>query len=279
MRSVLITGAGSGIGFAAAADLAGRGWRVYAGYRAEADAARLAACEGDVRPLRIDVTDAAEIATAAEAVAAQTGDGGLHGLVNNAGIATAGPLEFMPLDDLRQQLEVNLIGQVAVTQAMLPALRSGRGRIVNISSMGGRLAAPFFGPYSASKFALESVTDTLRRELHDFGIWVAAVEPGSIDTPIWDRGRAAGQDRIRRMDPHVREVYGPKLRHFDELVRRTGERGIPVAHVTTAIRHALESGRPRARYVVGRRTRIQLAAQSLLPPRLFDSLIRRSTGL
>lgn len=280
MRSVLITGASSGIGRACALDLDSRGWRVFAGFRSDGDDEELLeASSGNLEPVRIDVTDSAEIAAAGATIAEEVGLTGLDGLVNNAGIAVGGPLEFMPIDDLRRQLEVNFVGHIAVTQEMLPLLRRAPGRIVNVTSMGGRLAAPFFGPYSGSKFALEAATDTLRRELHDFGIWVAAVEPGSIDTPIWDRGIETGSEIVKRMDPAVHDVYGDKLRRFRELARRTGERGIDVRHVSEAIRQALESGRPRARYVVGNRTRLQLTAQSLLPTRLFDALIRRSTGL
>ena len=280
MRSVVVTGASSGIGWSCALDLDARGWRVFAGYRKEADAGRLRAAGSErLTPLRIDVTDREQIAAAGAHVSEAVGGQGLHGCVNNAGIAVAGPLELMPIDELRRQLEINVVGQVAVTQAMLPMLRAAPGRIVNVSSMGGRLAAPFFGPYSASKFALEGITDALRRELADTGIWVAAIEPGSIATPIWDRGQELGDAIVERMGEPGRRLYGAKIARFRELARETGERGIPPEKVAEAVRHALSSTRPKARYVVGRDARIQLAAQALLPTRAFDALVRRATGL
>jgi NAD(P)-dependent dehydrogenase (short-subunit alcohol dehydrogenase family) len=184
-RRVLITGASSGIGEATALRLAGAGWRVLAGVRSDADGDRLRAAGGErLEPVTIDITEPATIAAAA----AELGDEPLHGLVNNAGTALAMPLEFLPLDQLRRQLEVNLVGHVAVTQALLPNLRSARGRVVNVGSIAGRSALPFLGAYAASKHALEAVTDVLRVELRPFGIAVTVIEPGTIATPIWRKG-------------------------------------------------------------------------------------------
>jgi NAD(P)-dependent dehydrogenase (short-subunit alcohol dehydrogenase family) len=189
MRSVLVTGASTGIGRATALRLDRSGWQVFAGVRKEADADSLQAEASErLRPVTLDVTDAGQIAAAAEAIAAETG-GGLDGLVNNAGVAVPGPLETVPLEDLRHQLEVNLVAYVAVTQAMLGEIRRAEGRVVFLSSIGGRIAFPFGGPYHASKFATEAIGDVFRQELRPWRLEVSIVEPGSIDTPIWERGQ------------------------------------------------------------------------------------------
>jgi NAD(P)-dependent dehydrogenase (short-subunit alcohol dehydrogenase family) len=199
--TVVITGASTGIGRACALHLDSLGFDVFAGVRKPEDGERLAA-EGSerLRPLQLDVTDAAQVEAAAREVGEAVGDRGLAGLVNNAGIAVSAPLEFIPIDELRHQLEVNVIGQVAVTQALLGLLRRGKGRVVNIGSIGGRVALPFVGPYAASKIALEALTDSLRRELRRTGVEVSIVRPGGIATPIWDRGIGAA-DQIREQMP------------------------------------------------------------------------------
>ena len=181
MKRVLVTGASSGIGLASALRLAGAGWRVYGGVRTAADADALR--QHGIEPVELDVTDAAQIDAATAAVGPE-----LDGLVDNAGIAVAAPLELVPLDELRRQLEVNVVGQIAVLQAVLPALRRARGRVVLMGSIGGRSALPFLGPYAASKHALEALADSLRVELRPFGLAVSIVEPGSIATPIWRKG-------------------------------------------------------------------------------------------
>jgi NAD(P)-dependent dehydrogenase (short-subunit alcohol dehydrogenase family) len=180
---VVVTGASTGIGLACARLLAGRGFQVFAGVRKEADAEALRSEAASLHPVQLDVTDSEGIAEAARTVREAAGPG-LAGLVNSAGVAVTGPLEYLPVDELRTQLEVNLVGQVAVLQAFLPALRLSRGRIVNISSIGGRVALPLAGPYAASKFALEAVSDSLRRELAPWGVRVAVVEPGGVRTPV-----------------------------------------------------------------------------------------------
>lgn len=280
MNSALITGASSGIGRACALDLDALGWRVFAGYRKPADGEALRRDGSDrLVAVQLDVTDAEQIAAAERLVAEAVGDSGLQGLVNNAGIPVAGPLEFVEIDDLRHQLEVNLIGQVAVTQAMLPHLRVARGRIANITSVGGKVVAPFFGPYSASKFALEAVGDSLRRELHDFGIWVASIEPGSIDTGIWDKGQRLGDELMAARGEEIERTYPGKLDRFRDVARETGERGVPPERVAKAVRAALTARRPKARYVVGSDAHQMIWAQRLLPTRVFDAIVRRQTGL
>src|SRR5688500_9161604 len=186
--AVVITGASTGIGRACAIDLDGRGFRVFAGVRKDEDGERLRSERPSIEPLRIDVTDAGEIAAARDRVGEEVGERGLAGLVNNAGIAVPGPLEHLPLDEIRRQLEVNVLGQIAVTQAFLPLLRTARGRIVNIGSIGGRVALPLLGPYAGSKHAMEGISDSLRRELRPWGIEVSLVRPGPIATEIWERG-------------------------------------------------------------------------------------------
>lgn len=280
MDSVLITGASSGIGRACALDLDRHGWRVFAGYRKDADAEALRGEASDrLVTVQLDVTNAEQIAAAEKLIAEAVGTQGLQGLVNNAGIPVAGPLEFVALDDLRHQLEVNLIGQVAVTQAMLPHLREARGRIANMTSVGGRVATPFFAPYSASKFALEGVGDSLRRELGDFGIWVASIEPGSVATAIWDKGQQVGEELVASRGEEIERTYPGKLERFREVARETGARGVDPQIVADAVRHSLTAKRPKARYLLGSDAKQMVWAQRLLPTRAFDAIVRRQTGL
>jgi NAD(P)-dependent dehydrogenase (short-subunit alcohol dehydrogenase family) len=280
VKSVLITGASTGIGRATALRLDERGWRVFAGVRREEDAASLRGAGSErLVPLLLDVTDAGQIDAAAERVGAAVGEAGLDGLVNNAGIAVPGPLETLPVDDFRRQVEVNLTAHVAVTQAMLPALRRASGRIVFITSIGGLMAFPMFGAYHAAKFGLEAVGDVLRQELRPWGIRVAVVEPGSIATPIWERGEAE-VDAIaaRARDGHV-ELYGDAIDAYREVARKTGARGIPPERVAAKIERALTARRPRTRYLVGADARGQAIAKRVLPDRAVDWLVARATGM
>jgi NAD(P)-dependent dehydrogenase (short-subunit alcohol dehydrogenase family) len=195
------------------------------------------------------------------------------GLVNNAGIAVGGPLEFLPLDDLRQQLEVNVVGPVAMAQAFLPLLRRGGGRIVQMGSVSGLFASPFLGPYSASKFALEALSDALRVELRPWGIHVSIIEPGVIATPIWRKSLAAADEALAEMPPALEELYGQTLGAVRREVQ--GLRGVPAARVADAVVHALTAARPRARYhVIGPSARVRLAL-AYLPSRLRDWLVAR----
>jgi NAD(P)-dependent dehydrogenase (short-subunit alcohol dehydrogenase family) len=261
----LVTGASSGIGRACATHLAGLGFHVLAGVRDEADAP-----EG-LEPLRLDVTSEADVAAAAERVGAE-----LRALVNNAGIAIMGPVEGVPVDDWRQQIEVNLIGQIAVTRALVPALIRGRGRIVNVTSIGGRVALPLFGPYSASKFALEAVSDALRRELRAHGVRVTAIEPGAIATPIWDKGLEDAQRRLDGMPAEVPRRYEALIASARGAAARMGREGLPPERVAEVVGRAVTARRPRARYVVGREARVQAVLARVLPDSAFDALIRRA---
>jgi NAD(P)-dependent dehydrogenase (short-subunit alcohol dehydrogenase family) len=280
VKSALVTGASTGIGRATALHLDAKGRRVFAGVRKEADAESLREAGSErLIPLKLDVTDAGQIAAAAERVTAEMGEAGLDGLVNNAGIAVPGPLETLPIEDFRRQVDINLTAQVAVTQAMLPAIRKARGRIVFITSIGGLMAFPMFGAYHAAKFGLEAVGDVFRQELKAWGISVSVVEPGSIATPIWERGQAeADAIGARAGDGHA-ELYGKAIEAYREVARKTGERGIAPEKVAERIEHALSARRPRTRYLVGADARGQALAKKLLPDRLVDWLIARATGM
>ncbi|HWM55579.1 MAG TPA: SDR family NAD(P)-dependent oxidoreductase [Solirubrobacterales bacterium] len=280
MKSVLITGASTGIGRASALRLDAEGWRVYAGVRREEDAAALREAGSErLIPLILDVTDEGQITAAAERIATDVGEAGLDGLVNNAGIAVPGPLEALPIDDFRRQVEVNLTAHVAVTQAMLPQIRAARGRIVFITSIGGLMAFPMFGAYHAAKFGLEAVGDVFRRELRPWDISVSVVEPGSIATEIWERGQNEADAFLARLPADQVELYGKSMEAYREVARQTAARGIAPEKVTKAIAHALTASRPRTRYLVGADARAQAFFNRLLPDRLIDRVIARFTGL
>jgi len=279
-RAVVITGASTGIGEACALRLDRHGWRVFAGVRKDEDGERLRERSSErLAPVLIDVTDAESISSAADTVGATLGEAGLAGLVNNAGIGVGGPLEFLPLDDLRRQLEVNVIGQIAVTQAFLPLIRRGTGRIVNIGSIGGRMATPFTGPYCASKFAMEALTDSLRQELRPWNIPVAIVEPGSIATPIWDKARATANEVLEKFPPEAIELYTEATEAIRGAIDEQEKAGIPADDVAKAVEHALTAGKPRTRYVVGRDALIQGVLAKVAPDRLRDRLVAWQLGL
>jgi NAD(P)-dependent dehydrogenase (short-subunit alcohol dehydrogenase family) len=276
----LITGASTGIGRACALELDRRGCRVFAGVRSEQAAEQLRAeASARLTPLRLDVTDAGQIAAAAETLAKSVADAGLAGLVNNAGIVLPGPIELVPLDAWRRQLEVNVIGQIAVTQAFLPLLRMARGRVVNISSVNGRVALPYMAPYSASKFALEAITDALRTELRSFGIHVAAVEPGPIDTPIWQKSLAVADRMSQDVEPAVLALYESDLKVMRKAVAKSAQGAAPVERVVRAVVHALTAKRPNTRYFIDLRTRMPFTFLKLVPDRFRDWLIRKAVGL
>ncbi len=274
--AVLVTGASRGIGEACALRLAGRGFRVYAGVRDTAHGAALREKGGAaLTPVRLDVTDAASIAALRTELESGLGDAGLAGLVNNAGIAVAGPLELLSPADLRQQLEVNVVGQLAVTQAFLPLLRRARGRVVFMSSVSGRTVLPITGAYAASKHALEALADAWRVELRPWGVAVSLVEPGAIATEIWERSAAAAFARLERIDPGVVEPYRHVIAKAEARVAAAAAGGLAPDAVARAVESALTSRRPRARYVVGRDARLRILLFALLPVRLRDALIAR----
>ena len=279
MRSVLITGASTGIGRAAALRLDADGWRVYGGVRRQEDAEALRAAGSErLVPLILDVTDADQIAAAAARIEAES-PAGLDGLVNNAGIAVPGPLETLPLEDFRRQIEVNLTAQVAVTQELVPLIRRARGRVVFIASIGGRIAFPLAGAYHAAKFGIEAVGDVFRQELRPWGISVSVVEPGTIATPIWERGERNAEQVEARARPDQEALYGETIARFREVVKKLAEKGIPPEKVATAIAHALESKRPRTRYLVGLDAKVQARIKPVIPTRLFDRIVARQMNL
>jgi NAD(P)-dependent dehydrogenase (short-subunit alcohol dehydrogenase family) len=273
-----VTGASTGIGRATALALDERGWKVFAGVRREEDAESLRAdASARLAPLMLDVTVPEQIAAAAERVAAES-ENGLHGLVNNAGIAVPGPLETLPLDRFRRQLEVGLVSYLAVTQAFLPQVRGAGGRIVFLSSIGGRVSFPLNGAYHAAKYGTEAIGDSFRQELAKWGIRVAIIEPGSIDTPIWERGEETAEE-ILAESPETERLYGPAIEKLRELVRQTAARGIPPERVAKAILHALESKRPRSRYLVGLDAKLQARLVPLIPTPVLDRVVGKQLGL
>ena len=265
-RSVLVTGASSGIGLACARRLERTGWVVYGGVRTDRDADEVRAV--GISPLELDMTDEQQIARAAEKVGTR-----LDGLVANAGIAIAAPLELVPLDELRRQLEVNVVGQVAVVQALLPALRTARGRVVLMGSVGGRSALPFLGPYAASKHALEAVADALRVELRPWGIAVSIIEPASIRTAIWEKGASRADELTREVEPARANLYADAIARFRAVALSRGPGGDPET-VAEAVEHALTASRPKARYLVGRDAHLRAWVERA-PTRLRDRLIAK----
>ncbi len=277
--AVVITGASSGIGEACALHLAQLGFRVFAGVRSSADGDRLKAKSPEtITPIQVDVTYNEQVRRAAERVATALQGPGLTGLVNNAGIAIAGPIESLPLAEFRRQLEVNLIGQIAVTQAFLPLIRKARGRIVNVGSIAGRSAMPFLGAYACSKFALEALTDALRVEVLPWGISVCIIEPGSIATPIWEKSRRVAEEILRSFPAEARQLYASAYDAMREATRKATSRAIPPDEVARAVAHALVAKKPRTRYVVGKDAKLRLWVERL-PDRVRDGIILRGMGM
>jgi NAD(P)-dependent dehydrogenase (short-subunit alcohol dehydrogenase family) len=281
--TALITGASTGIGRATALRLVAAGWTVFAGVRSRHDADRLAseAPGGRLRPLILDVTDLEQIRQAAGRVSELGGDesspGRLDALVNNAGVGFGGPLELIHPDDLRKQFDVNVLGQIAVTQALLPALRAAHGRIVFISSIGGRVAMAYTAPYAASKHALEAIGDALRVELATSHVQVALIEPGSVATPIWDKARESGEQIV--VPPQLQSQYGHVPEAMDKTMQNTAKRGVPPEQVAETIQRALTARRMKSRYVIGRDARAMVIARRLLPDHVFDRVAKRALGV
>jgi NAD(P)-dependent dehydrogenase (short-subunit alcohol dehydrogenase family) len=271
--TVLVTGASTGIGEATVLHLKALGFDAVGAVRKDEDAERLS--ERGIRTVRIDVTDPGQIAAARD----ELGDLPLAGLVNNAGIAVAAPLEFLPVERLRQQLEINLIGQMAVTQAFLPALRRGRGRLVMVSSIGGRVALPLVSAYNASKFGLEGMTDSLRRELRGQGVDVILVEPGGVKTPIWRKGQELADEMLEDVPPEADRLYGRLIEAVRSGTQRIAtESGAEPSAVAEAIGEALTASRPRTRYLVGRDAKMRAYMSRVLPDRVMDRMIARALG-
>jgi NAD(P)-dependent dehydrogenase (short-subunit alcohol dehydrogenase family) len=200
-------------------------------------------------------------------------------LVNNAGIAIGSPLELIPLEQLRRQLEVNVVGQIAVTQALLPWLRQARGRIVNMGSIAGRSTIPMMGPYSASKHALEALTDALRLELYSWGIEVSIIEPGAIATPIWDKSLKTSSEIQGEIPVEAKGLYDAAAQRIRDAVGRAADRAIPAEAVVRAVLHALTARRPKTRYLVGADAKVRAIMLRWLPDRLQDWILKKALNL
>lgn len=251
---------------------------MFAGVRREADAESLRETGSErLIPLKLDITDQAQVAAAVEMISAAVGDFGLDGLVNNAGIMIMGPVETLPIDQFRHQIEVNLIGQVAVAQRLLPLVRQASGRIVFISSIGGQISYPFGAAYHASKFGIEAVADCLRQEVRRWGIQVSVIEPGAIDTPIWERGERTVDALAASGSAAHSHYYADTLDHMLDLGRKLlHARANPPGAVADVVAQALTVRRPRNRYLVGLDAHLQVRAHQLIPARVFDWLVART---
>ena len=280
MKTVFITGASTGIGHASAIHLSRNGYLVFAGVRKTSDADRLNQEGGDnVVPVPIDVTDGESIAAAVDLVRPRLAARGLDGLVNNAGIGLSAPVEYVTEEDLRRVFEVNVFGQIAVTQALLPLIRQARGRIVNMGSVGSHISIPFFGAICATKSAFRSLNDALRLELHPFGIHVAMIEPASIHTPATDKTLGDAEGVIAALPPEGKQRYGVMLREFIRRAYEREEAGSPPEVVAAAVHHALTDEHPRARYPVGKYSTVLVNLPRFLPEGLLDRIRYRLFGM
>ncbi|MFN3608200.1 MAG: SDR family oxidoreductase [Hyphomonas sp.] len=279
-RALLVTGASTGIGEAAARHMAARGWTVFAGVRSQKDADALLGATGDLRPIILDVTKPDQVAASVQTIGAALGNRRLAGILNNAGIAKMGPLAIQPLEDFEAHFAVNVFGMLRVTQAFVPLLggdpaREGPpGRIVTITSVGGKIAAPFLGAYTATKHANEAMTDTLRRELAIYGIDAIAIGPGSVKTPIWDKAEKDNEDGL-----YAGSDWAASLKRFEDAMLKGGKTGLPPQTIAEVVEHALSSASPKARYapVPDKLTNFTIASR--LPKRWLDKIFIKRFGL
>lgn len=274
MRTALVTGASRGIGESITLRLARGGWTVFAGVRDNASRERLGAADKRIRPVLLDITDDEQVAALGDQLPDR-----LEALVNNAAVGVLGPVEAVTLGELRRQLEVNVVGQVAITQAALPRLRTAHGRIVFVSSTGGRMVVPMEGAYCASKFAIEAIADALRAELRPWQIEVSLVEPGPTDTGTWRGIQQMIDDMEKGMSPEHRELYSRHTAGLRSVVGRLGPRAMPPDAVARVVERALAGRRPRARYLVGFDAHAMIAMQAVLPTRVGDAVGARVSGL
>ena len=274
MPSVLVTGAARGIGRSIAEHLANRGWDVIAGVRTQQDADAITAGSPQrISAVLLDVTDAAQV----EQLDAALPDR-LDAVVNNAGIVVSGPMETVSSEDWRKQLDVNVIGQLAVTRAVLPRLRQSKGRIVFISSVNGQLSMPMVGAYAASKFALEAAADALRMELRPWKVSVVVIEPAQTDTDMWRTADSAAVEAEQALTPEHRALYARHIAGFKKSIPTSQRIAVAPEKVSAAVAQALTARRPRARYVVGVGPKLQVALMTNLPPRVRDVILRRVSG-
>jgi NAD(P)-dependent dehydrogenase (short-subunit alcohol dehydrogenase family) len=279
-NAVVVTGASSGIGRACALELDEAGYQVFATVRKEQDAALLRQAASEcLTPIFMDITDEASIASAAITVARATSEIGLAGLVNNAGIGVPGPIELIAADDLRRQFEINVFGQVSVTQAFLPLLRQAQGRIINIGFVGGKITMPFSGALCASKYALEAINDALRLELYPWGIHVVLIAPATISTPAIDRLAYDSEAVIQQFPPEGQKHYEQTFRNFVKTAIAREKRGSPPEVVAQTVLKALTAKKPKARYPVGVNARILTLMPQFLPVRRLDEIRFKLFGL
>jgi NAD(P)-dependent dehydrogenase (short-subunit alcohol dehydrogenase family) len=277
---VLVTGSSTGIGYASAVALAEKGLHVFAGVRSEADGNRVRLQSGGkLEPILLDVTNSEHIANARTHMESIVGEAGLRGLVNNAGIGVVGPLEFIPPEDFERQLNVNVKGLLAVTQAFLPLLRAASGRLCLVSSTNGFLTTPFMGPYSASKHAVEALGDALRVELAPWNIRVSLIEPGAADTPIWAKARTENEAMLARMPAECFALYGGMIDTLRGEAEKLARSAAPVKTVSDCVVHALTSKRPKTRYRCAKGARLAWIAARWLPDRLRDKIILKAMAL
>lgn len=274
MRTVLVTGAGRGIGRVTTLRLAAAGWHVLAGVRRTEDGEHVAAeASGTVEPVQLDITNADDVAALAGRITS------LDAVVNNAGIVVGGPIEGVPLDELRRQLDVNVVGQVAVTQAVLPLLRASQGRVVFVSSLSGRIVTPMTGAYNASKFALEAVADALRMEVQPWRIKVSLVEPAQTDTDMWGTAQDELDATVASLSPEHRALYDGHIAGMRKVITMSQKMASPADKVAAAIERALTASRPRTRYVVGAGPKAQNAMARFTPTPVLDGVLRRVSGV
>jgi NAD(P)-dependent dehydrogenase (short-subunit alcohol dehydrogenase family) len=273
----VVTGASSGIGQATARTLATRGFHVLAGVRRDLDATQLA--DAGVEAVILDITDPEHVAALGERVQSDPAGRPLRALINNAGIAVNAPVEAIPMEEWRRQFEVNFFGHVGVTQAVLPALLSARGRIINVSSIGGRVVLPTFGAYASSKFAIEALSDALRREVGRLGVPVIVIEPGTVATAIWGKGLASAQELVAGMSEEQQIRYGDLVAAVRKQAEKLERLGIDAADAARTIANVVETPKPRARYLVGRDAKLMARMARLLPDRALDRLIDWNLGL
>jgi NAD(P)-dependent dehydrogenase (short-subunit alcohol dehydrogenase family) len=276
-KSVVVTGASSGLGKAAAIHLSELGYRVFAGVRTEASAAELfgvSPSRGELIPVMFDVTDADSIARVGDRVEQRCADTGLWAVVNNAGMCISAPLESVRMDLMRTQLETNVIGTLAVSQRFLPLLRASGGRIVNVSSGVGNIALPYLGLYSAAQFAKEGLSDSLRRELRPVGVSVSVIQPGAVYTPIWGKIRKTADEILATAPTDVVDAYRARFVEFVNMneVRGQESKTTP-ADYADAVAAALAAKRPKTRYRVGVDSSSSALARRVVPDRLMDALI------
>jgi NAD(P)-dependent dehydrogenase (short-subunit alcohol dehydrogenase family) len=274
-RHVVVTGASSGIGRATALRLAAAGWHVYAGVRKPGDAP----LGQTITPLLMDVTNTEQIGAAVESVAEHVGPAGLNALCDNAGIGVAMPMELVPLESLRWQLEVNVVGQVAVTQAFLPMLRQARGRLVIVGAIGDRFTPPFGGPLAASKSAIASIADAFRQELAPWGIDVVLLEPASIRTDAIDKLQRDSQSAADEFSPDGRDLYGEAYLGMVGAALKREEKGSPPDVVAERVQTVLTMSRPRARYLVGKDAQTLANLVRFVPTSTLDALRRKIFNL